>query len=49
MDKDVFFDKRFVSYEKLDNGKIKAHFDDNTSVICDLLVGADGSKSNVRK
>ena len=49
MEENVIFDKKYVNYEVLENGKVQATFDDQTSVVCDLLIGADGPSSNVRK
>jgi len=45
----IHFNKRFVRYEKETGGKITAYFDDGSSVTGDLLVGADGVNSGVRK
>ena len=44
---DVRFGKRFERYEQ--NGDITLHFEDGTSEKCDVLVGADGIRSRVRR
>lgn len=44
---DVRFGKRFERYEQGDG--ITLHFDDGTTAECDVLVGADGIRSRVRK
>ncbi|RAS61099.1 2-polyprenyl-6-methoxyphenol hydroxylase-like FAD-dependent oxidoreductase [Lentzea atacamensis] len=44
---DVRFGKRFERYEQGDD--ITLHFEDGTTASCDLLVGADGIRSRVRK
>jgi len=45
----LFLGKGFHSFEKLNTGKIKVKFDDNTDVTTDFLIGADGIHSKVRK
>jgi 2-polyprenyl-6-methoxyphenol hydroxylase-like FAD-dependent oxidoreductase len=45
----VHFDKTFTHYEKHPDGTVTAWFTDGTSATGDLLVGADGSNSPVRK
>ncbi|KAI5855549.1 FAD/NAD(P)-binding domain-containing protein [Durotheca rogersii] len=40
--------KKLVSIEETDDG-VEAHFEDGTSAAGTLLIGADGSNSNVRK
>jgi 2-polyprenyl-6-methoxyphenol hydroxylase-like FAD-dependent oxidoreductase len=45
----VHFGKTLVSYEPRSDGTLEAHFQDGSSTIGDVLVGADGSRSNVRK
>ncbi len=45
----VHFNKRFSHYEETDDGKFIACFEDGTTASCDVLVGADGSNSRVRK
>jgi 2-polyprenyl-6-methoxyphenol hydroxylase-like FAD-dependent oxidoreductase len=46
---EVMFDKTFVRYEMADGGKVTAFFADGTSATADVLVGADGVGSRVRK
>ncbi|KAA1468503.1 FAD/NAD(P)-binding domain-containing protein [Dentipellis sp. KUC8613] len=45
---DIQFGKTFASFEILPDG-VAAHFADGSSVKGSLLIGADGSNSNVRK
>lgn len=45
----VHFDKRFTRYEQHPNGTVTAHFADGTSATGDVLVGADGTGSAVRR
>jgi hypothetical protein len=45
----VHFDKAFVRYEQTDDGKVRAYFADGTSATGDVLVGADGMHSRVRR
>jgi 2-polyprenyl-6-methoxyphenol hydroxylase-like FAD-dependent oxidoreductase len=45
----VQFGKTFESFEQLTNGRVRAHFADGTSDTGDILVGADGTNSPVRK
>ncbi|WP_329789911.1 FAD-dependent monooxygenase [Lentzea sp. DG1S-22] len=44
---DVRFGKRFERYEQGDG--IRLHFEDGTTAECDVLVGADGIRSRVRR
>ncbi|MFC5099520.1 FAD-dependent oxidoreductase [Kibdelosporangium philippinense] len=46
---DVHFDKKFQRYTQNPDGTVTAHFADGTEATGDLLVGADGTSSNVRK
>ncbi|KAG6810474.1 hypothetical protein H0H92_011709 [Tricholoma furcatifolium] len=41
--------KRFQSYSQQQSGPIKVVFEDGSTTTCDVLVGADGLKSAVRK
>lgn len=45
----VHFGKRLTSFTTLPDGRVEAHFDDGTTAQGDLLVGADGVNSAVRK
>ncbi|MFH8409170.1 FAD-dependent oxidoreductase [Streptomyces sp. NPDC018019] len=45
----VRFDKVFTHYERNPDGTVTAHFEDGTSATGDVLVGADGSNSRVRR
>jgi 2-polyprenyl-6-methoxyphenol hydroxylase-like FAD-dependent oxidoreductase len=47
-DLDIEWNKKFVRYEEFPD-KVVAHFEDGTSYTADLLIGADGAKSRVRK
>lgn len=49
LDSQVEFDKKFAHYELLANGKVRCFFEDGTWAEGDLLVGADGTKSPVRR
>ena len=44
----VKFGKVFTHYEQTSNGKLTAIFDDGTTAVGDVLVGADGTSSKVR-
>jgi 2-polyprenyl-6-methoxyphenol hydroxylase-like FAD-dependent oxidoreductase len=41
--------RKFSGYEELEDGSVRAHFTDGSSCVCDLLVGADGISSRVRR
>ena len=43
------FGKRLVSYDDFPDGSVTMTFKDGTTATCDLLVGADGIKSAVRR
>ncbi|UOQ42829.1 FAD-dependent monooxygenase [Halobacillus salinarum] len=45
----VHFDKKFTHYRRGKDGEIIAYFEDGTSAVGTVLVGADGSNSRVRK
>jgi 2-polyprenyl-6-methoxyphenol hydroxylase-like FAD-dependent oxidoreductase len=45
----VQFDKSFSHYTELADGTVEAFFEDGSSVVADLLVGADGTSSRVRR
>src|SRR5882757_4905694 len=43
------FDMKLDRYEELSDGDVRAHFADGTTVDADVLVGADGAGSTVRR
>jgi 2-polyprenyl-6-methoxyphenol hydroxylase-like FAD-dependent oxidoreductase len=45
----VHFDRKFERYTRNPDGTVTAHFADGTSATGDLLVGADGTSSRVRR
>jgi 2-polyprenyl-6-methoxyphenol hydroxylase-like FAD-dependent oxidoreductase len=45
----VHFNKQFTCYTEMPDGRFTVFFEDGTSTVCDVLVGADGSNSRVRK
>ena len=45
----VQFDKTFAHYDVRPDGKVEVFFADGTSVLADLVVGADGTNSRVRQ
>lgn len=49
LEDDVQFDKQFSRYEIGQDGKVTAFFQDGTQVTGDMLVGADGTGSHVRR
>ena len=48
LDEIVHFGKKFVSYETAPSGEVTARFEDGSSAVGDVLVGADGANSRVR-
>jgi 2-polyprenyl-6-methoxyphenol hydroxylase-like FAD-dependent oxidoreductase len=48
LDNLVYFDKTFTHYQEGPDGRVTAFFGDGTSVVGDVLVGADGGHSPVR-
>ena len=49
LDDVVRFDKTFTHFTQNDDGTVTAFFDDGTSETGDVLVGADGAQSRVRR
>jgi len=49
LDDVVCFEKKFLRYEDNLDGTLTAHFEDGTRCIGDVLIGADGVGSRVRK
>lgn len=49
LDDAINFSKEFIRYERTPNGRVTAFFADGTTATGDVLVGADGTSSNVRK
>lgn len=49
MDDVVHFDKTCTHFTRDDDGRVTAHFTDGTSATADLLVGADGTHSALRR
>jgi 2-polyprenyl-6-methoxyphenol hydroxylase-like FAD-dependent oxidoreductase len=45
----VEFNRQFVGYERTADGRVRADFADGRPVVADVLVGADGTGSRVRK
>ncbi|WP_434383386.1 FAD-dependent oxidoreductase [Melittangium boletus] len=45
----VHHGKVFERYEERDTGEVRVHFADGSSVVADVLVGADGTTSRVRR
>jgi 2-polyprenyl-6-methoxyphenol hydroxylase-like FAD-dependent oxidoreductase len=45
----VQFDRAFMRYEELSDGRVRAFFEDGRSADGDVLVAADGANSRVRK
>ncbi|GLZ75495.1 oxidoreductase [Actinorhabdospora filicis] len=49
LDGHVRYGKRFERYERTPDGRVTAFFEDGTSATGDVLVGADGGNSRVRR
>jgi 2-polyprenyl-6-methoxyphenol hydroxylase-like FAD-dependent oxidoreductase len=49
LEHEVQFNKRFLRYEEIPNGGVRAHFEGGSTAYADLLVAADGVNSGVRK
>lgn len=49
LEENVHFDKTFTQYEQHADGSVTAFFTDGTHATADLLVGADGARSKVRR
>jgi 2-polyprenyl-6-methoxyphenol hydroxylase-like FAD-dependent oxidoreductase len=49
LEDDVVFDKKFSHYEHHSDGRVIVSFEDGTQAICDVLVGADGAGSRLRR
>jgi 2-polyprenyl-6-methoxyphenol hydroxylase-like FAD-dependent oxidoreductase len=47
LDKHIHFNKEFINYEELSNGKTMLHFNDGTSYEADVIVAADGINSKL--
>jgi 2-polyprenyl-6-methoxyphenol hydroxylase-like FAD-dependent oxidoreductase len=49
LEEQVYFDKKFVRYEDQPDGAVSAHFEDGSTATGDVLIGADGAGSRVRR
>ena len=45
----IYHSRRLQSYTRLPSGEIRLVFQDGSQANCDVLIGADGLKSSVRK
>ncbi|HEY4212628.1 MAG TPA: NAD(P)/FAD-dependent oxidoreductase [Steroidobacteraceae bacterium] len=45
----VSFGKMLVSYENVSDGRVTAHFADGSTASADVLIGADGAGSHIRR
>jgi 2-polyprenyl-6-methoxyphenol hydroxylase-like FAD-dependent oxidoreductase len=48
LDDIVQFDKKFVAFDPASRGTAEAHFEDGSTAVGDVIVGADGASSHVR-
>lgn len=48
LDEELHFDRQFTGYTRNDDGTIDLAFADGTRATCDILIGADGTRSRVR-
>jgi len=44
----VRWGKKFIGYEHTNDNRVRAHYEDGSHAVGDLLIGADGSNSRVR-
>jgi len=49
LEEEVHFDKKFERYERNADGTVTTFFEDGTQATSDVLVGADGTNSRVRR
>jgi 2-polyprenyl-6-methoxyphenol hydroxylase-like FAD-dependent oxidoreductase len=49
LENNVAFEKKFARYERNANGTVRAFFEDGSHCDGDVLIGADGARSRVRK
>ena len=49
LDEIVCFGKKFIAFEEAPSGAVTARFDDGSTATGDVLVGADGASSRVRR
>ncbi len=44
----VQFDKKFIAFSPASGGAVEAHFEDGSTAVGDVIVGADGASSHMR-